>query len=188
MIRAGAPPLKRCPCSAWGQGSLSSGGRTNLARDFSPWMGRPLISFSSRQGRRATRRSSAQPGGLKPLATNARPPGEEHAPIRTAHVRLHPQTLNTYEEVGHPRTREMMAALSPEPRASARAAVPELTPGRTGWVARASASGKSIPMCGDPVRARHADSTPPPLKRWGTRSSEPQASACAAVPVSTTRH
>jgi hypothetical protein len=36
--------------------------------------------------------------GLKPLATNARPPGEEHAPIRTAHVRGHPQTLNTYWE------------------------------------------------------------------------------------------
>jgi hypothetical protein len=34
--------------------------------------------------------------GLKPLATNARPPGEEHAPIRTAHVGVHPQTLNTY--------------------------------------------------------------------------------------------
>jgi hypothetical protein len=35
--------------------------------------------------------------GLKPLATNARPPGEEHAPIRTAHVRVHPQTRNTYD-------------------------------------------------------------------------------------------
>jgi hypothetical protein len=149
---AGGPPLR--PCLAWGQGWLSSGGRTNLARDFSPWLGRPLISFSSRQGRRATRRSSALPGGKEgrgPRAPGAEVPGNERSPSGRG-TRSHPNRpcARAFPDAQHVRCGGAPALLS-----------------RRLQPARLFPHGRGSDRCTAHRAVAHA----------------PWASACAAVPV-----